>query len=46
VADQPENPFGAHGSRAPLWSDAARGLGESLEKFAEKNYERILAARK
>ena len=46
VTDEPENPFGAHGPRAPRWSDAARSLGESLEKFAKENYERILAARK
>jgi hypothetical protein len=45
VTDEPENPFGAHGSRAPRWSDAARSLGKALEKFAEENYERILAGR-
>jgi len=46
VTGEPETPFGVHGLRAPHSSDAARSLGESLEKFAKENYERILAGRK
>jgi hypothetical protein len=42
-----DRPGGAEGTlRGAAWSDAARRFGESLELFAQTNYELILARRK